>query len=265
MALEIDRSAASPDGSRTSARIAARVIAPALALLLVGCGGPLMRYRHEHSLSPGKEFHAGLETALVIPVNYLNDDPVRGLEVADQRLMDSIVRHLESKGIEVERAEAAKFRKTADAIYRAILAERKSGESDVVSAGVKFEDALPKILEKLDASPDLVISPNTLMRTAEWNGTRTLVWDGVRRRDDSAGAYNWTGTSNAASLQALVYSGSGERVFVGYGGLDLVFQFNSTKKIMEIRENLLADQRNIDEGVCIAFYPYFGLEESCAR
>ena len=89
-------------------RITPALLLPAFALLLSGCGGPRMRYPHEHSLSPGKAFHAGLRIALVIPLNDLNDEPASGLDVASGRLMDSLVRLLESKGIDVERVDAAK-------------------------------------------------------------------------------------------------------------------------------------------------------------
>ena len=110
-----------------------------------------------------------------------------------------------------------------------------------------------------------MIVPNIVIRTGEW-WMRTLVWDGVRRRDSSGGGgIDWGGTFKAASLQVIVFSKDGTRVFSGFGGLDLMFQLNMSKQIMEIREELLQDERNLREGVCIAFDPDFGLEESCSR
>ena len=45
----------------------------ALVALVVSCGGgPRIRYRHEFSLAPGQQHHAGLAKALLIPLNYTN-------------------------------------------------------------------------------------------------------------------------------------------------------------------------------------------------
>jgi hypothetical protein len=238
----------------------------ATAILILGCAsGPRERYRHEYTLSPGQEHHAGLASALLVPINYLNDDPVRDLAVADQSVANLIAARLESKGIEVERVDPHRFHTVASGVHRALNAERKSGEADAASDGVGFGDAIPEILAQLEESPDLVIVPNIVIRTGEWIGTRTLVWDGVRRRDSTGGNIDWSGTGTAASVQVIVYSKDGTHLFSGFGGLDLVFQLNMSKEIMEIREPLLRDERNLREGVCVAFYPWFGLEEICRR
>ncbi|MBY0401356.1 hypothetical protein K2X89_13740 [Myxococcota bacterium] len=245
----------------------------AFALLLafgaasfIACGGgPRVRYRHEYNLAPGQQHHAGLAKALLVPLDYTNTEPVKGLNVSNDRIAALIVAHLESKGIQVERVDPARFRAIADQALRDVQAERKAGVSGVVSARIEFGDVVPRVLEKLETKPDLVVSGNVVMRTGEWNGGRTLVWDGVRRRDRTAGSMSWTGQSSAASLEIAVYAQDGKRLFSGYGGLDHVFQFNLQKKIMEIRENLLQDEENLAEGICVAFYPYFGMDEHCIR
>ncbi|MBK7950988.1 MAG: hypothetical protein IPK00_20060 [Deltaproteobacteria bacterium] len=238
----------------------------ALVAFAAGCGGgPRLRYRHEFSLAPGQQHHAGLAKALLIPLDYANSEPIKGLNVSNEKIAALIVTHLESKGITVERIDPARFRDVADEAYRAVLAERKAGASGVVSSRIELGDVVPRIVEKLETRSDLVVSANVVMRTGEWNGGSTLVWDGVRRRDRTAGAGATTGTSPGSSLEVALHAPDGARVFSGYGGLDLVFQFNLQKKIMEIRPTLLQDESNLAEGVCVAFYPYFGMEEYCNR
>lgn len=238
----------------------------ATTILIMGCtSGPRERYRHEYTLSPGQEYHAGLASALLVPINYLNGDPIGDLAFVDQTVTNLIAARLESKGIEVERVDPLRFHTIATEVYRMLEVERKSGESGHASDGVGFGDGIPEILARLEESPDLVVVSNIVLRTGEWTGTRTFVWDGVRRRDSTGGNIEWSGTGTAASVQVIVYSNDGARLFSGFGGLDLVFQPNMSKAVMEIRESLLEDERNLQEGVCVAFYPWFGLEEICQR
>ena len=81
--------------------------------------------------------------ALLAPINSLNEDPVKDLEVAGNSVSSLIARHLESKGIKVEQVQPGRFKSIAGAASRSLLAERESGASDVVSAEVDFGDAIP--------------------------------------------------------------------------------------------------------------------------
>lgn len=236
-----------------------------IALIVACASGPRIRHRHEYTLAPGQEHPAAASNVLLIPIDAANPKPIKGLDVAYERITATIVSHLQSKGITVEQVDRARFHAATDEAHRSIQASRMTGAAGTVSATVEFSDIVPELLERLELKSDRVISTNLVMRAGEWNGGSTMVWDGVRRRDRTAGTLAMTGTGTAASLQVSVYSSDGARVFSGVGGLDHVFQFNLQKKIMEIREDLLQDQRNLDEGVCIAFYPYFGADEYCAR
>lgn len=249
---------------RAIRRFAMFAILP-IAFVVACASGPRIRYRHEYTLAPGQQHHDGASNVLLIPIDAANANPVKGLDVAHERITATIVSHLQSKGITVEQVDRARFHAATDEALRSIQARRMTGAAGTVSATVEFSDIVPEILERLELRSDRVISTNLLMRTGEWNGGSTMVWDGVRRRDRTAGTLAMTGTGTAASLQVAVYASDGTRVFSGVGGLDHVFQFNLQKKIMEIREDLLQDQRNLAEGVCIAFYPYFGNDEYCGR
>ncbi len=238
----------------------------ATALLVMGCAsGPRIRHKHEYTLSPGQEHHAGLVKALLIPINATNEKPVAGLDIANDRITALIVSHLESKGISVERVEPAKFKRIFEAAQESVLADRKSGASGVVSAEVEFEDVIPAILEELEQTPDLVIAPNVVMRSAEYQGTRTIAWDGVKRRETVYDLNMSGGGLPAASIRIAVHAKDGSAVFSGYGGLEPVFRIDRALEKFVMREDLFQDDRNLREGICIAFYPYFGMQELCVR
>lgn len=239
----------------------------AAVLMIAACAsGPRILHKHEYNLSPGQEYHAGLAKALLIPIDYTNEKPVKGLDLANDRITALIVSHLESKGIKVEKAAPGEFKRIADAAHETVREERKSGASGVVSAEVGFGDVVPTILEELEKPVDLVIVPNIVMRTGIYQGTRTLVWDGVRRRESVQDLdFSNYGTQPVASIQMTIFSKDGTQVFSGFGGLEAVFKVDRSTEAWVQREDLFEDERNLSEGICIAFYPYFGMKEFCAR
>lgn len=243
-----------------------------LSLLLLLCvvalacaSGPRLRHKHEYTLSPGHEHHAGLEKALLIPIDYTNPKPVRGLEFANDRIGDLIAKHLEAKGIAVERIDSKSFRKVADAAHRRVLSDRKSGASGSVSTEVELGDLVPQVLEELGHPTDLVVAANVVMRSAQYQGTRTIVWDGVRRRETVHDLQMSGSGLPAASVQAAIYTKDGTRTFMGFGGLEPIFRIDRIAEKYVQREDLFEDERNLREGICVAFYPYFGMQEYCAR
>jgi hypothetical protein len=72
-----------------------------------------------------------------------------------------------------------------------------------------------------------------------------------------------SGVVPAASLRISIHTRDGAPVFSGFGGLEQVFEIDGREYVQ--RENLFQDERNLREGVCIAFYPYFGMDEYCVR
>jgi hypothetical protein len=103
------------------------------------------------------------------------------------------------------------------------------------------------------------------MRTAEYKGTRTIFWDGVTRRENVHDSTMSGRGLPAASLYVSVYTKDGDQVYSGYGGIEQIFRLDKTGRKYEEREDLFEDPRNIKEGVCIAFYPWFGMQEFCSR
>jgi len=248
------------------ARSIGTILLVSLVLCLSACAsGPRIRHKHEFTLSPGQEHHAGLARALLIPIDSTNEKRVRGLDVGNARITGMIVKHLEAKGIAVEQVDALEFQKLSDAALRKVRARRKSGATGVVSAEVELGDIVPELLGQFEKTPDLVIAPNLAMRSAEYQGTRMIVWDGVKRRETVS---DWSMSGSglpAASLHVSVYTTDGTQVFSGFGGLEPVFRIDTVKKKYIQREDLFEDERNLKEGTCIAFYPYFGMDEHCTR
>ena len=72
-----------------------------------------------------------------------------------------------------------------------------------------------------------------------------------------------TGNTSAASLYVRIFDREGAAVFSGFGGLDLLFELDIAHSRYVLREDRLTNEANIAEGVCVAFYPYFGEDVQC--
>jgi hypothetical protein len=71
------------------------------------------------------------------------------------------------------------------------------------------------------------------------------------------------GGISAASLWVAIHDGDGERVFTGFGGLDLLFRVDMQTKRFALMDDRLEDINHLAEGICVAFHPFFGEDESC--
>jgi len=235
------------------------------ALVALACAsGPSLRYRHEFNLSPGQTHHAGLAKALLLPIDATNEQPVSGLDVANDRIGALTKGHLASKGIAVEEIDRTRFEELRHTALQSIQEKRKSGASGRISAFVHFEELVPEIVAALGSEPDLVVGANIVMRNARYEGKRMIVWDGVRRRETIRSGTMSGDNLPAASLYVAVYARDGAKLFSGYGGLEPPFRVNRSARRYDLREDLFEDERNLSEGVCVAFYPYFGMEEFCS-
>ncbi|MEZ4334062.1 MAG: hypothetical protein R3F35_20110 [Myxococcota bacterium] len=236
-----------------------------VALSSACASGPSLRHKHEFNLSPGNEHHAGIKKALLLPLDATNEKPVSDLDVAHDRIEALVEAHLESKGLVVERIDPRRFAEAQKAAHAAIRAQRLSGASGTVSAYVDFEDIVPALVDALELDADVVLEANLVMRDAHYQGKRMLVWDGVRRRETVRYLLSMEGEVPAASLYVAVHSKEGKRLFSGYGGFEPIFRVERAARKYVRREDLFEDERNLREGICIAFYPWFGMAEYCAR
>jgi hypothetical protein len=232
----------------------------AVSLALIGCRG--LAPKHEYVLTPGSAHHAGIASAMVVPINETADVPV-GLEIADRRIEEALDDYLRSKGISVERPEIRAYRRAARRATKRARSESMSGQSGRVSEDVSYEDIVPMILDELGVDADIVIVPNLVIRNGEAKGGRSYQWDGVRRYETGNVRILMTGNFAVASFFVVAHGQDGSRVFSGYGGLDTIFEVSLRRQNMSIREDLFQNEKFLREGICVAFYPYFGEDERC--
>ena len=246
------------------ARLGLRTIACALVAIL-GCasdGTPRLSIQHEHTLVPGQGHHPGIESGLLLPIN-ATVERVNGLGAGDAEIMSLLTEYLQGQGIALRILGDREYRRAMDIAARKARKRILSGESGVASKNLDFSDVLPDLLRELEADPQIVILPNIVQRPGRYSGGLTVRWDGVRRRERGSRGGGMTGATGAASLLTMIYTPNGKRVFMAYGGLDLIFELDMTAKKYVLREDLFEDRDHLEEGVCVSLHPYFGDEVDC--
>ncbi len=134
----------------------------------------------------------------------------------------------------------------------------------MTSVQLTLEQVVPEMIGELESDAQIIVVLSVVMRTATYVSRRTLAWDGVKRRERGAHAMSsMEGSLPAGSLMTAIFEPSGERVFMGYGGLDLIFELNLRAKKYDLREDIFEDEDNLLEGICTSFHPYFGNEDDC--
>lgn len=231
----------------------------AVGLLTVGCAAPT---RHDYELSPGLAFSESRSRALLLPINETEEIP-DGLEVGEEAVFEELKTYLESKGVSIETTNTYDYRSAANRASERVNNEMLSATTGSISGKIEYSSIVPHLLTYLESDADLLIIANMVIRTGESKGGRTVRWDGVKRRIKVGARTRMTGTESVASIFVSVYHRDGKQVFSGYGGLDVLFAPN----IREVRYELIPDRLqhigHIRQGICIAFYPYFGRKEIC--
>jgi hypothetical protein len=228
-------------------------------LLAVGCATPV---RHEYELSPGQGFNGSPIRALLVPINETEPVP-EGLEVGEEIVFNELKSYLESKGLSVETTNSYAYRLAANLASEHARNEILSAEANSISGQIDYSTIVPGLLASLGSDADLLILSNMVIRIGESEKGRTTSWDGVKRRIAVPARWRMSGTESVASIFIAVYQKNGTRVFSGYGGLDLLFAPNIRESRYELIPDRLQDVQHIREGVCVAFYPYFGRDEAC--
>lgn len=236
-----------------------------LALAISGCqSGPRLRYRHEYKMNVGDEHHSGLVTALVLPIDALNEAPVRGIGFKNDRIWDLLVEHLAAHGIEAWKVDSDWLRDLVREVDLTARLKARTNTSGTLSNEIGLAQTIPELIDRIGKEPDLVIAPELVVRDAVHQGKRQIVWDGVKRRDTVELRGNYR--SPSVSMHVEVLARDGKELFSGFGGIEQLFRVDlSARGKMVQREDLYEHEDNIREGICVALYPWFGLEETCRR
>ncbi len=94
-------------------------------------------------------------------------------------------------------------------------------------------------------------------------------WDGVSRKptilglgEDVSANFDWAMPLNVASLQVSIYDMELKQVFTSRGGLDTVQAVDERGSVGRYirRRDILENEKNIQEGIELAFYPFIKSE-----
>ncbi|HXV37702.1 MAG TPA: hypothetical protein VEC18_11165 [Myxococcota bacterium] len=230
----------------------------AFGALTLGCA----QIRHEYHLAPGKAFSASATRALLLPINETEAIP-DGLEVGQENVFAELQRYLESQGLRVQTVDSYAYRAAANRATESAHERMLAAQTSSAAGELRFEHIVPALFSSLQSDAELLILANLVIRTGESSGGRSTRWDGVKRRIPVPSRWRFEGTESVASVYVSVYERDGSAVFSGYGGLDLLFAPNLREERYQLIPDRLQDLDNIREGVCVAFYPYFGEDERC--
>jgi len=102
----------------------------------------------------------------------------------------------------------------------------------------------------------LILSPTLVLKTADFVGNRAS-WDGVIKAqpESTVVGSHYGGTTRGLSVKLVAFNPQGEWQFTAYGGLMLPYETNYDKNKMTLRDNLLADPGETDDGVKAALMP----------
>lgn len=229
---------------------------PLLALLALACASAGGAPR-----TGGDDFARVALAPLNLGVGHADD-----LAEAEETVEQELVRFLRERGAHVGIVHAG------DA-QRAWLAAASTQEGEADPARRLDATAAAFVLalrQESDFEFDYVLLPSVVYRDARIFG-RIASWDGVRRRVKSRRASGasqdhyfreWEGEITGLSLHVWVYEPDGERVYQGWGGLDLTHDPVAVGAAMAARPipqaNILANPEHVREGVGLALRPYVG-------
>jgi hypothetical protein len=235
----------------------------AAALLSLAACAP----RYPYTLATGHAGAPGVQTLALLPLNLVIALPSE-LESPVERVSDQIEAYLK------ERGKGVLTLGMYDSRQRWVAAV-----SQAKQAGPKsdFETAAKILVESLRERQafDALVMPSLVYRNASMQGgSRSAVWDGVKRQLKVIGEKHmhtdiylmnsFHGKISAVSLHLLVYDAQGQRVFERFGGLDLAHEADVSGSDfgtgsgwqLRVRPDALEDAAALREGVRIAFTPY---------
>jgi hypothetical protein len=207
---------------------------------------------HEHEIADGWRGAPEVSRVLLAPMN-ATGTIAEELQPGAEQTFALAVEHLEANGIAVERVPLFRFRNAWTRSFEGVELDPKAPELP--------SEAIANLAKRLAVEHDfdVLLMPALEIRNARVNQFSQR-WDGVSRgwKDErmvGGGSTRWTGDVPAASLRVRVYAATGEEVFDGVGGLDVMFKYTQGNQ-MTLVDAPLSDADHLREGVRIAFDPF---------
>lgn len=250
-------------------KLSCRMWIVAAALVFSACTVPKS---HPFELDEALVGAPGVETVGLLPLNALATLPAE-LDSATFRVTQQIRDHLARCG--------RKIRYFSMGEARGLWSEVSAEGTEAASAnGEKVVRYVQRLRET--RAFDVLVVPSLAFREAPIRlSAQEAVWDGVVRKLSMKGAAHSAGVfhgdmkirgkAQGVSLHVVAYDAAGARVFDGYGGLDLIHEWELGTEyqtdrnmhryavpVADIRlmRKRLGDEANLREGVALAFDPY---------
>jgi hypothetical protein len=224
-------------------------------LIGVACAKPDPVYWIEN----GHAGAPGVENVLVVPLNITFSMPT---DVESQS--DLVFAELANYLIAQKR----------EPVTVSVVDANRLWASCILEVGESRPAAVSLLAQRLGESGDYdaIVIPDIVFRNAKLS-RRSAEWDGANRSlrivnkpprfDDSiVRTMSFGGSTAGVSVRTRVYAPTGDLVFEGYGGIELVYQMNledldrSRRFQIDTRPDLLQDVELIREGVEQSFLPY---------
>lgn len=208
--------------------------------------------------APARSVPQATRFAVLVPNLFVSAPPE--LSGATDRALGQITRYLAAQGRERVVIEALEGR----SLWLASTAEAEQSDSE----SRDFYGAMRIFVRKLGAVAafDALVVPSLVYREGEL-ANRVVKWDRVVRRLPPVGEdlkplpMSFETSVPVVSLHLMVFSAQGERIFEGYGGVDLAHSLSldpgdEGQLRADLRDPMLGERSFLREGVEVAFDPY---------
>jgi len=247
-----------------------RILTLALAALLTACGSTasynptVFAYEFDEAGLQGKP----IKTVVLAHINL--GGPSRSyLQEHEPRLDKLVTDYLVKNGYKVlPQREFEQRWKTAERIYGDPIdpTSGKMNQKTFVQILVDVRDSLAK-----DTAVDAIVFTDLLEVEVPFSGGLQHVarWHGVSRKPTLQGPgegvsmdFDWNKAAKAASLWVSIYDMELQRMFTSIGGLDTTeaIDTRSASGRFVRRRSMLENQRNLEEGIELAFHPFIEMK-----
>lgn len=232
-----------------------KVLAFAMCLLLAACTSSRPRLASDDYVSPNFRRPPTTSLIVLLPTDFETED----LRPGAAMLMNALHQKLTGAGYKVLLLDQASH----DTIWTQEVKE-VGGIYDPNNGALRQRElmmAVGHLVQRVSAETGaaMVIRPQLVLREAELSGM-SAAWDGQQRRLPIIGTgvdeYRHSGATWGLSVGLQMIAASGELVMSTHGGALLPYRVNIRSAQSEVRPDLFANEREVEDGVVIALTPF---------